>query len=60
MIKTVADLIRELQALCGDRDPATVEVKIETDYFNGYGSNWDELILGTAEGCEYPFTILIR
>ena len=59
---TVADLIQELTDLCGDRDPATVEVK-KVEYGGNdsmWGDDYIDFYLETAGGNAYPFTILIK
>lgn len=58
---TVADLIQELTDLCGDRDPATVEVK-KVEYATGgmWGDDYTSFFLDSCGGNAYPFTILIK
>jgi hypothetical protein len=61
---TVAELIKELTELCGDRDPSTIEVqKVTPAGSDGdiWGSeDWSNFYLETAGGNAYPFTILIK
>lgn len=58
---TVAELIKELNELCEDRDPATVEVnKIIERPGNMFGDDWEPIRLDTAGGNLYPFVILIK
>jgi hypothetical protein len=56
---TVAELIKQLQELCEDRDPATVKVQkvMESDYFV---SDYVDVWLDTAGGNAFPFFILIK
>jgi hypothetical protein len=59
---TVAELIRQLQDLCEDRDPSTVEIKkvvsLPDQVF--WGEDWEDFYLDAAGGNEYPFVVLIK
>lgn len=56
---TVAELIKELQDLCEDRNPETVEVKKVEDCPT-FGADYIDFWLETAGGNVYPFVILVK
>lgn len=57
---TVSELILELQELCKDRDPSTVEIKKVVANDSMWGDDWDNIFIDTAGGNEYPFVVLIK
>jgi hypothetical protein len=60
---TVQDLIDEILFACGSKDPKEIEVKKvvalnESSW--GFLEDWEDPLIDTAGGNEYPLVILIK
>jgi hypothetical protein len=56
----VAELIRELTALCDGRDPETVDVRKEVASDDTWGADYEYFTVESIGGNVYPLMILIK